>query len=202
MQLWQAITAQNNQLVNNLTTETNECKTKEEMSGTSKNLGKNKKKQKNKLDIDFKTKTPIKIFVGGVPPNLSEGHLRQLFKAEFLKIAEVKDKFKILSACCFKGFGFINILGLDKSQVEEALQKINLVYNSRKFITRVAIDSLIAQETKQKKKDYKLLVKNLSENITHIELHEYFSQFGKLDNTYAAFDTETGKHKGFGFVIF
>ena len=203
MQLCQDISPKVSYKSNNETKSTSYDIEKDDVSVFNQYLGKNKQKLQNSQDYNLEAnKKSVKIFVGGVPPKLSEGYLRHLFKAEFSKIPEVKNKFKILNACCFKGFGFINITGLSKSQVEEALRDFNLVYNYRRFITRVAIDSNLSNETKLKKRDCKVLVKNLSDDITHVELNEYFSQFGKLDNTYAAFDTETGKHKNFGFVIF
>ena len=203
MQLCKDITPQNSHKNDYVTKNISKYCNKDPISSANQNLGKSKQKPKKIQVFDLETnQQPVKIFVGGVPPKLSESYLRHLFKAEFSKIPEMKNKFRILSACCFKGFGFINITGLSKSRVEKALKDFSLVYNSRKFITRVAIDSNVSDETKLKKKDFKVLVRNLTDDITHVELNEYFSQFGKLDNTYAAFDAETGKHKGFGFVIF
>lgn len=144
----------------------------------------------------------LKIFVGGVPPLMSNVELESLFKSESTKNIELKNNLRIMSSCCFKGYGFINVSGVNKEILDECLLKMNLVYNGRKFILRTAIDRSVAKETKLKKKDNKLLVRNLTMDITHVELYQYFSQFGKIDNTYAAFDPKTNLHKGFGFVMF
>lgn len=48
----------------------------------------------------------------------------------------------------------------------------------------------------------KLYVGNLPWKTTKEDLHEYFSQFGAVEDAFVLTDRETGKSRGFGFVTF
>lgn len=43
---------------------------------------------------------------------------------------------------------------------------------------------------------------NLNDTITNQMMEEYFSKFGEIEKSYAAYHPISNKHKGFGFVIF
>ena len=48
----------------------------------------------------------------------------------------------------------------------------------------------------------KMFVGGLPWQATDIQVMEYFSQFGEVENTKVVMDQETGRCKGFGFVVF
>lgn len=47
----------------------------------------------------------------------------------------------------------------------------------------------------------KLLVRNLSRTTTEQEIREMFEQFGTVSECVLVLDQETGRSKGFGFVV-
>ena len=49
---------------------------------------------------------------------------------------------------------------------------------------------------------YKLFVGNLPWTVGHMELRQYFAQFGYVTNSTVIFDHSTGMSKGFGFINF
>ena len=66
----------------------------------------------------------------------------------------------------------------------------------------MATDKSMANENLSSIRDKKLFVKNLTDDITHLELTNYFARFGSLNRSYVAYDPRTDEHKGYGFVIF
>lgn len=48
----------------------------------------------------------------------------------------------------------------------------------------------------------KLFVGNLPWSIGHIELKQYFKEFGRVVSANVIFDKNTGCSKGYGFVVF
>lgn len=49
---------------------------------------------------------------------------------------------------------------------------------------------------------FKLFVGNLPWTVGHMELRQYFSQFGYVTGSNVIFDRSTGMSKGFGFINF
>ena len=145
---------------------------------------------------------PIKLFVGGVPPDMKKGELYDLFQESVSQVPEWPLDVKATNISCHHGFGFIDVSGIEEVKLRELLKKVQLVYNGRKFDARVAIDRKFARQKMMKNKDHKLLVNYIPPEIKHADMQEYFSKLGTLDRTYVAYDPQTGKHKGFGFVIF
>ena len=68
------------------------------------------------------------------------------------------------------------------------LKKINLFYCGKKFDVTIAKDKEEYQKEKENNKDKKLLVLDLTKDITSLELTEYFQTFGKISNSYVAYD--------------
>lgn len=65
------------------------------------------------------------------------------------------------------------------------------------------MDKTASKQKIVEKKDCKLLIKGLdNEEIDHSKLEMYFRRFGAIERAYIAYCPETGKNKGFGFVIF
>ena len=146
------------------------------------------------------TLNQTKLFIGGVPPDMPKAVLANLF------LQQIKEgnfpECRLLETSTHKGFGFITLTGISEADIRENIPTLDLVYKGRKFDSRVAVDRKHSKESIEKNKDKKLLVTNLTDKITNIELESYFSQFGDLDRAYVAYDPDTGVHKGFGFILF
>jgi RNA recognition motif-containing protein len=108
----------------------------------------------------------------------------------------------LVDVTCHEGFGFVTVNGLSESEVKLYLSALKLDHSSRPLDVKLAVDRRIAKEIMEQNKDKKLLVNNLSKKIDNNELFRYFSQFGKLDRAYVAYDPKTRIHRNFGFVIF
>lgn len=141
-----------------------------------------------------------KLFIGGVPPNMPKAVLANLF-IDQIRLGNFPDC-RLVETSTHKGFGFITLKSISEADIRANLPNLDLVYNGRKFDARVAVDRKHSKESIELNKDKKVLVTNLSDKITNIELENYFSQFGRLDRAYVAYDPDTGVHKGFGFILF
>jgi hypothetical protein len=141
-----------------------------------------------------------KFFVGGVPPNMPRSALQGLWENGVRKCE--LPMCQIVDVTCHEGFGFVTVNGLSESEVQLYISALKLDHQSRPLDVKLAVDRKIAKEIMEKNKDNKLLVCNLSKKIDNNELYRYFSQFGKLDRAYVAYDPKTRMHKLFGFVIF
>jgi len=111
-------------------------------------------------------------------------------------------KCKVIDAECHNGFGFVIVTDLLVKDIKRLLNNIVIFYKDKRFDVRIATDRKNAKHNIEKNKEKKLLVTNIPKKITHIELEEYFSFYGKVDKAYVALDPVNGYHKGFGFVIF
>jgi hypothetical protein len=151
------------------------------------------------LEVPIKVKE-TKFFIGGVPPNMPRNALQGLWESGVRKFE--LPMCQIVDVTCHEGFGFVTVNGLSESEVQHYLSALKLAHKSRSLDVKLAVDRRIAKEIMEKNKDKKLLVCNLSKKIDNNELYRYFSQFGKLDRAYVAYDPKTRIHKHFGFVMF
>jgi RNA recognition motif-containing protein len=57
-----------------------------------------------------------------------------------------------------------------------------------------------AKKRLEANRELKLYLGGLPEELTEQDLHDYFSTFGELSNSYIIYDFDTKKSRGFGFV--
>jgi RNA-binding protein Musashi len=142
----------------------------------------------------------VKLFIGGCPPMMKIADLANLF-VDQIRVGNFP-QCQLVDVSTHKGFGFIVINKISLANVEANLSTLNLTFGDRTFNVKVAVDRKHSKDDIQRNKNKKLLVTNLTKKITHVELQEYFSKFGKLDRAYVAYDPQTNAHKGFGFIIY
>ena len=168
----------------------------------SENWTQNSTNKKNIVDTNESATKPkiTKFFIGGVPPYMNRVELASLFQTSANK--GNLPSCRLVEAACHQGFGFVELEKLYKKDEQIYLNNLKIHHKTKKFDVRLAVDSKDAKENIEKNKEKKLLVSNITKKITHVELRNYFSKFGKIENAYVGFNPVTGQHKGIGFVIF
>jgi RNA recognition motif-containing protein len=154
--------------------------------------------------------------------------LKEYFESRF---CQIKDCVIILDKNTNhpRGFGFITLNNPEK--VSEILRTQPHFIKGKKIDCKIAIPKEFLENKKSKKKHYKkkkegkgsssdsssgsknsnksiplymrkMFVGGLHPNLTINNLLSYFSQFGKIENGVIMTDKNTGKSRGFGFIIF
>lgn len=154
-----------------------------------------------KKELNTNSKNPIKLFVSGVHPKMTNTELDMIFNmaTQDCKITE----FKLESVKCFKGYGFIEISEMTTKDARIMCKKIKLINSEgRQLNIKLAVERSKANKLIVKNKKKKVLISNQTSTLTQTEFQRYFKKFGKIDNCYIAFDIKTGAQKTFGFVMF
>lgn len=151
--------------------------------------------------IESEGKNHHKLFIGGIPPNMNRIRLKDIF-IEALRMNDCP-LLTLVNISCFSGFGFAIVKHISTENVQILLSKIKLHYQGRTLELKIAIDKRNESKTSGSKDNKKkLLIKNLTKDITHKDLENYFMNWGELERCYVAYNPQNGEHKGFGFLIF
>lgn len=98
------------------------------------------------------------------------------------------------------GFGFVT---LDNAEDLDTLLAIDPHYvNGVKVDCKTALNRKQAKDRIEDERQRKLFVGGLPNFVREAALYKYFSKFGRVEKAYHVKDHNTGKPRGFGFVIF
>ncbi|KAL8529896.1 hypothetical protein ACS0TY_007094 [Phlomoides rotata] len=143
-----------------------------------------------------------KVYVGNLPYDVDGENLAMLFsKAGIVDMAQViVDRATEQS----RGFGFVTM-----STVEEAEKAVEM-FNRYDLSGRLLTVNIAAPRGARPERDaphrafgasYKLYVGNLAWNVDSERLEQVFSEHGKVVSARVIPDMESGKSRGFGFVV-
>ncbi|XP_062561131.1 RNA-binding protein Musashi homolog 1-like isoform X3 [Armigeres subalbatus] len=139
---------------------------------------------------------PGKLFVGGLSWQTSSEKLSEYF-GMFGKVTDVlimKDPITQRS----RGFGFITFQ--EPNSVDKVLKVPIHTLDGKKIDPKHATPK--NRPKTQSNKTKKIFVGGVSQDTSAEEVKQYFSQFGKVDETVMLMDQQTKRHRGFGFVTF
>lgn len=141
-----------------------------------------------------------KIFVGNLSFDIDSEKLAMLFeRAGTVEIAEVIYNRQTDQS---RGFGFVTM-----STVEEAEKAVEMLHhfdlNGRLLTVNKASPKGSRAERLPRVLDveYRLYAGNLPWSVDDARLEQIFSEYGKVVNARVVFDRETGRSRGFGFVL-
>eukprot|EP00288_Rhodomonas_lens_P009294 CAMPEP_0177726806 /NCGR_PEP_ID=MMETSP0484_2-20121128/19977_1 /TAXON_ID=354590 /ORGANISM="Rhodomonas lens, Strain RHODO" /LENGTH=469 /DNA_ID=CAMNT_0019239403 /DNA_START=20 /DNA_END=1429 /DNA_ORIENTATION=- len=145
-----------------------------------------------------------KLFIGGVSWDTTEHDLHTYFSVfgELADVVVMKDK----ATGKPKGFGFITyedprtseVVARGSHEIHGRLLDVNIAQpknpQQRKPDT--------AYEGRAPEKCKRIFVGGLPSSVTDVEMREYFSKFGKVEDARVCYDQLTHNSRGFGFVTF
>ncbi|KAI6675429.1 hypothetical protein NL676_003335 [Syzygium grande] len=141
-----------------------------------------------------------KIFVGNLSYDIDSEKLAMLFeRAGTVEIAEVIYNRQTDQS---RGFGFVTM-----STVEEAEKAVEMLHhfdlNGRLLTVNKASPKGSRAERLPRVLDaeYRVYAGNLPWNVDDARLEQVFSEHGKVVNARVVYDRETGRSRGFGFVV-
>lgn len=97
-----------------------------------------------------------------------------------------------------RGFGFITFQ--EPNSVDKVLKVPIHTLDGKKIDPKHATPK--NRPKTQSNKTKKIFVGGVSQDTSAEEVRQYFSQFGKVDETVMLMDQQTKRHRGFGFVTF
>lgn len=142
------------------------------------------------------TKNKNRIFVGNLPPQAKNVHLKEYFSAYGnISEATVKLDRRTRKSKCY---GFINCGDLETFQKIIASEHtlIDRVLNCYPALQDVRTHHLGDQEARM------VFIKGLNNEISDAQLQQYFSPFGDLLRAYGIRNASDGTSKSFGYLEF
>jgi RNA recognition motif-containing protein len=136
------------------------------------------------------------IFVGGVPPYVSEDHLMAYFQ-QFGEIAEIKIIYNKKTKKS-KGFAMTKF----KFPVYRSILTQSHVIGGRTLEVREYLSEEEAFVKLCDEKSRKIFVGGLPVNIDSQYLKKYFEEYGPVVEANVVYHHETMKSRGFAFVVF
>lgn len=149
-------------------------------------------------------KTPGKIFVGGIPPSVTQSDLQKHFN----KFGDVSDCVIMQDKVTGKsrGFGFVTFK--DSQVISKVLKEVHKL-DGKEVDCKNAVprDQSSGPSGDYSKDDNtgrtkKIFVGGLPQSTTEDEFKGYFEKFGHIEDSVIMVDKETGKSRGFGFITF
>lgn len=143
--------------------------------------------------------TNKKIFVGGIPHNISEEKLYKYF-SKFGEVTRV-DLPRNAKTGALRGFSFVHF---SKSESVDRVFQVKVhKLRGKKMAIRRAMESNKAHNVTKDLQNKKLYVSNFpkSNQITEEMVQECFQRFGPVDRVLMAFDSQQKKFRGFCYVI-
>lgn len=139
--------------------------------------------------------SPGKIFVGGLPRDVSLNEFKKHFEkyGEIIDSVIMKDKQTLQP----RGFGFITFA--DPSVVDKVIEDSH-VFNQK----QVEIKRTIPKGSVQSKdfKTKKIFVGGIPPIVTEDEFKNFFAKFGEVVDHEIIRDHSTNRSRGFGFIVF
>ncbi|KAL1285011.1 RNA-binding protein Musashi -like protein 2 [Trichinella pseudospiralis] len=139
---------------------------------------------------------PGKMFIGGLSWQTSVDSLRQYF----MQFGEVTESVVMRDPNTKKarGFGFIKFA--DAASVDKVLNHQAHELDGKKIDPKVAFPKRI--QPKMVTRTKKIFVGGLSASTTLEDMKNYFTQYGRIEDSMLMFDKSTNRHRGFGFITF
>ncbi|KAL7115378.1 hypothetical protein ACP275_04G180900 [Erythranthe tilingii] len=141
-----------------------------------------------------------KVYVGNLPYDVDSEKLAQFFEpAGVVEIAEVIYSRDTEQS---RGFGFVTMS--TEEEAEKAVEMFSRFDMGGRLLTvNIAAPkgSRIERPPPSFEPTHKIYVGNLSWNVDDSSLEELFSQHGKVVSARVISDRETGRSRGFGFVV-
>lgn len=137
------------------------------------------------------TKSPCKLFVGGISSQTSTEALHQ----HFSKYGRLLDAVVMSKNGRSRGFGFVTYDSTASAM--SALVEPQWL-DGRQVDTKLAVPG----EQTQERSSNKIFVGGLPQDITTDALEEYFGAYGSVADAVVMVDRRTNRSRGFGFVRF
>lgn len=138
-----------------------------------------------------------RLFVGGIGFKIDNKILRQHFEpfGHVTKALVVRDGKTKQS----KGYGFITFSDYEslKSAMSATVMIYGLKADCHEVVSKKVLKGKHEQESTQK-----IFVGGISQSASKEVVQNYFSQFGQVLETRILYDGNTGKSRGFAFVVF
>lgn len=141
-----------------------------------------------------------KVFVGNLPYEVDSEKLAQIF--EQAGVVEISEVIYNRETDQSRGFGFVTM-----STVEEAEKAVEM-FNRYELNGRLLTVNKAAPRGSQPERPprvfeptYRIYAGNLPWSVDDERLEEMFSEYGKVVSARVVSDRETGRSRGFGFVI-
>lgn len=140
---------------------------------------------------------PLKVFVGGIPTDVTEEQFEECFK----KYGDIASSTLAMDVHRrnFKGFGFVLYKTVHDADL---LYKKPVYLNTKKLDVKLATTSQEAKHQILEEKSRKLFIGNLDERVNEEILMKKFKEFGEVEKCQVIYNHDTKKSRGFGFVIF
>ncbi|KAG8388523.1 hypothetical protein BUALT_Bualt02G0134400 [Buddleja alternifolia] len=152
------------------------------------------------IDVSVEPPEEAKVYVGNLPYDVDSEKLAQLFQqAGVVEIAEIIYNRETDQS---RGFGFVTM-----STVEEAERAVEMFHrydvNGRLLTVNIAAPrgSRVERPPRTFELTYRIYVGNLPWSMDDERLEELFSEHGKVISARVVSDRETGRSRGFGFVV-
>ncbi|KNA14114.1 hypothetical protein SOVF_110620 [Spinacia oleracea] len=139
-----------------------------------------------------------KLFVRGLAWNTTS----ETLCAAFIGHGEIEEGAVITDKATGKsrGYGFITYKNMDSAQ--DALKASSKLIDGRLTVCNLACEGLSSASTAPDQAQRKLYIGGLSPEITTEMLLSFFSRHGEIDEGSVAYDKDTNKSRGFGFVTY
>ncbi|KAL3824909.1 hypothetical protein ACJIZ3_020938 [Penstemon smallii] len=141
-----------------------------------------------------------KVYVGNLPYDVDSEKLAKLF--EEAGVVEISEVIYNRDTDQSRGFGFVTM-----STVEEANKAVEMFhrydFGGRLLTVNIAAPkgSRAERPPRSFEPTYKIYVGNLSWSVDDAQLEQLFSEHGKVVSARVVSDRETGRSRGFGFVV-
>lgn len=142
-------------------------------------------------------KQKFKVFIGGLPPKITEEELRSHFEnSGLIKSCEI---IKDVNTQEPRGFAFI--VFADEESYQKAISTSQTI-KGRRIECKPALSKQKAKIKSADEKGKKQFIGGLSLEATDNDQADYFSKFGDIYKAYLIYDKNSNTSRGFGFVEF
>ncbi|GFP99043.1 28 kDa ribonucleoprotein chloroplastic [Phtheirospermum japonicum] len=151
-------------------------------------------------DNNVELSEEAKLYVGNIPYDIDRDKLSHLFdKAGVVKMARVMYHRETKQS---RGFGFVTM-----STVEEAERAVEIMHRFDVKGRFLIVEKASPKGTRPERAprsfepSYRIYAGNLPWTMDESRLEQIFSEYGKVVKAEVVSDRETGKSRGFGFVV-
>jgi len=162
----------------------------------------------NKSSNTLRNSKEIRLFIGGVPDEDHFGMNHVLNTLDYIieRLSTITSIIEIVKSNRYGGFNSSSGFGFITVQMNGKLKKIlaegYIQVREHRIRLEIAKSKNQAKEDFKSLKDRKIFVGGLPKNLKGSELEKLFKRFGPIEKAYVLRSNETGKTRGFGFVIF
>ena len=144
------------------------------------------------------SRSSSQLFVGGLAPDVTEKHMRELF-SNFGSLIECRImKYEDQNS---RGFGFITFE--DDDSANRVLKMESIYLKGKQIECKLAMSKKKAKVNSSKEGLKKIFIRGLSSKTTESTIADFFNQhFGEVANTRIIYEHGTSVSRGFAFVKF